>query len=105
MVSDFDLILQINREIKDDRNRPRLEQEIDFSDDVAVELLYLEADHLIDSYMDRFRAKYASQFEKPERFDGLVGVYRKQMRWQVRKYVELTRELLNGGENTDGDGI
>jgi|SRR5208337_1933553 len=103
-MSDFDLILVIHEEIKADPNRPVLDQKLDPLDDVAVELLYLEADHLVDSYMEQYRSKYSSQFEKLERFDDLVAEYRKMLRCQVRKFVELSREFLQGGLD-GGEGI
>jgi hypothetical protein len=107
-VSDFDLVLRINAEIKADGDRPILDQVVDPRDEVSVELLCFEADNLIDTYMQQYRTKYAGQFEKPEVFEALVEEYRKVMRRNVRKFVMLVGELMEmdeDGEGMDGDGI
>jgi len=94
-MSDFDLILRISEEIKADQNKPVLEQQINPLDEVAVALLYLEADNLVETYMQQYRAKYADQFERPERFDALVVECQKTMRRGVAKFIELTRVLIS----------
>jgi len=105
-VGDFDLVLRINEEIKADKDKPVLQQDLYSLDDVEVELLCLEADDLVDKYMQQYRAKYAGQFERPEIFDALVEEYRKLMRRNVREFIAAARELLDEGTSWgDGDGI
>jgi len=48
-MSDVELILQIQKEIRDDPNPAELIQEIDPLDPIAIELMLLESDFAIEN--------------------------------------------------------
>ncbi len=87
-MSDFDTVLQVNREIRDDPNRPVFTGTIDLQDEVAAKLAMFEADEITDTYLERFR----SRFKDPDLFEGFCMAYRVKFRGEIRKFLEEARQ-------------
>jgi len=93
-MSDFDLILAINTEIKNDPKSPVFDQKFDPLDEIAVEIVLLEADHLVDSYMEQYRIRYRDKFTDPAKYDALEEEYRLKLRSGIRESVAFAREAI-----------
>jgi hypothetical protein len=94
-VTDPELIWQIQGEIKvDTLAHPTLTQEIDPLDPVAVELLLLESDFVIDGYMQKFRDKYRPVFQSPDVFDSFVLEQQKKARHTLKSLILAAQRKL-----------
>jgi hypothetical protein len=107
-MSDVTAIFQVNKEIREDENRPVFAREIKVFDEVDYEIALYEADHQIDDYMEKFR----SRFNNPETFEALVGVYRLKFRGEIKAFADAAQKFFKeagldkeyGYESGDDDG-
>jgi|SRR5271157_1556824 len=107
-MSDIFTIFQVNKEIREDKNRPVFAREIRVFDEVDYEIALYEADHQIDGYMEKFR----SRFNNPKTFEALVDVYRMKFRDQIKNFADAARDYFKragldneyGYEHGDDDG-
>src|SRR5579863_465794 len=89
-MSDITTIFQVNREIREDKNRPVFAREIKVFDEVDSEIALYEADHQIDEYMEKFR----SRFNDPKVFETLVDLYRVKYRREIKGFADAARDLF-----------
>src|SRR5271157_1000371 len=89
-MSDIFTIFQVNKEIREDKNRPVFAREIKVFDEVDSEIALYEADHQIDGYMEKFR----SRFNNPKLFEALVDIYRMKYRGEIKAFADAARELF-----------
>ena len=87
-MSDIDTVFQVNREIRDDPNKPVYTGPVDLQDEVSCELALYEADEITDTYLERFRPR----FKDPDLFEGFCMAYRVKFRGEVRKFIEEARQ-------------
>lgn len=101
-MSDFDEVFRVNKEIREDPNRPSFAGTFDLHDEVSCELALFEADQLVDSYLEQFR----SRFKDPKMFEDLCQVYRKKFRANLRTFMREAKEIQDtyGYSAEDEDG-
>jgi hypothetical protein len=83
-------VLQVNAEVRNDPNRPTFAREIQAFDEIDCEIALYEADHLVDEYMEQYRAR----FSNPEMFEEFVKVYRGKFREDIKEFISTAREAL-----------
>jgi hypothetical protein len=91
-MSDVDLLALVRKEINDNPNPPVLDIAFDPFDKLAVELLYVQAEALIENHLEPYREKYRSQFEDPSLFDEIVTYHKTRINDQIRQLVADCRE-------------
>jgi len=101
-VSDFDEVFRVNKEIREDPNRPYFTGTFDLQDEISCELALFEADQMVDSYLEKFRTR----FKDPKMFEDLCQVYRKKFRTNLREFQRQSREIIDqyGYHKEDEDG-
>ncbi len=93
-MSDFDLILQLQQELKEDPNPPILDVAFDPLDPVEVELIMHEADFAIDACIERYRDRYVPLFKDPQVFENFVLEHKQKIRKVVHGAVEEAKEKI-----------
>lgn len=101
-MSDFDEVFRVNKEIREDPDRPCFAGTFDLHDEVSCELALFEADQLVDSYLEQFRAR----FKDPSMFESLCMTYRKKFRENLRTFMREAKEIQSnyGYNSEDEDG-
>lgn len=93
-MSDVDLILQIQQELRDDPNPPILDAQFDPLDPVEIEMICHEADFSIDRVIERYRDKYLNQFSDPSVFENFVLEHKMKIRKIIHGAVEEARSRI-----------
>src|SRR5271157_895881 len=89
-MSDLKSYIEVNKEIRNDPNRPVFAREIKVFDEVDCEIALYEADHQVDEYMEKFRTR----FQDPEMFESLCSVYRVKYRREIMGFMETSRDFM-----------
>ncbi len=97
-MSDFDTVVRVNAEVRDDPKKPVFARQIKAFDEVDCEIALYEADHEIDTYMEQYRAR----FDDPKTFEDLVAVYRIRYREGIKVVIAAARELMENPNTTWG---
>lgn len=98
MKGDRELLKKLHKEVSEDPNPPSLTQDLDPFDPVSVELILLESDAYIDTYMTKFRSKYQSQFNDPTLFDTYV------LELQIKARKVLKEGIANAQQEMSKQG-
>ena len=71
-----------------------LNQVTDLLDPVSVEMLFFEADHLIDTQREGCAVRYRSQFQNPALFDAFVYEYRIRIRSRIKTEIDKAKTVF-----------
>lgn len=93
-MSDVDLILQLQKELKADPNPPVLDVAFDPLDPIEIEMVLHEADFAIDGCLERYEDRYRPQFSDPTVYDNFVLEHKQKIRQIVRDAVAEAQEKI-----------
>jgi hypothetical protein len=100
-VSDFDLIQQISKEIREDPDKPVFDHMFDVTDEVACELALYEADFFVEAYLERYRNRFANTLL----FESFVRANQKNFRSELKEFIHLGRVWAREvGFSSDDEG-
>jgi hypothetical protein len=107
-VTDAALILKLSKEIRADAERPTVDQQINPTDPVAIEIVLHEADFAVDKYMAKW-TQWREKFTDPTVYDNFVWEYKLLVRREIKQLIAsaqqiIAAELEEEDEEGDPDG-
>jgi hypothetical protein len=110
-VSDAELILQLTKAIREDAEKPMLDQRFNPTDPVAIEIVLHEADFAIEGYMEKWKLLYRDQFVDPKVYDDFVLEYQMRARKDIKRMIAAAQRMIaeemeaeEADEEPDEDG-
>lgn len=102
-MTDAALILQLSKEIRADAERPTVDQQINPTDPVAIEIVLHEADFAVDKYMAKW-LNWREKFKDPTVFDNFVWEYKLLVRREIKQLIASAQQIIaEEKENEEGD--
>lgn len=107
-MTDAALIIKLSREIRADAERPTVDQQINPTDPVAIEIVLHEADFAVDKYMAKFN-NWREKFVDPKVFDNFVWEYKLLVRREIKQLIAAAQQVIaeekeNDNQEGDDDG-
>jgi hypothetical protein len=93
-MADIDLLVQLKKELLNDSNPPAMDLAFDPYDLVAVELIFVQAEALVEEHVGHYREKYRPQFDDPGLFDNFVAEHKRKIHERIRHMVDNARQQL-----------
>ena len=87
-----------------DPDRPVVDQQINPTDAVAIEIVLHEADFAVDKYMVKY-AQWREKFTDPSVFDNFVWEYKLLVRREIKQMIATAQQIIaNELEEEDEEG-
>lgn len=107
-MTDAALILQLSKEIRADAERPTVDQALNPTDPVAIEIVLHEADFAVDKYMAKWDS-WREKFTDPTVYDNFVWEYKLLVRREIKQMIAaaqqvIAEELEEQDDEPDPDG-
>lgn len=93
-MSDAALILRLSKAIEADRDRPVVNQQVNPTDPVAIEIVLHEGDFAVDTYMEKWTALYRDKFEDPSVFDHFVFEFQMIVRREIKAKITASQQII-----------
>jgi hypothetical protein len=91
---DLALIRELVEAITSDTTAPRINQEFNPTDPVAIEIMLHEADFAVEGYMEKWRGGFRGRFSDPEVYDGFVREYQMKVRRDLKDIVAAAQRYI-----------
>lgn len=91
MNEDMKLLVQLRRDLRNDANPPVLDLAFDPYDRVAIELIFVRAEALVEDQFERYRAKYQPRLTQPALFDEFLAKQKIKIHDHISQMVEQAR--------------
>lgn len=93
-MTDAALILQLSKEIRADAERPTVDQQVNPTDPVAIEIVLHEADFAVDKYMAKWTLTWREKFTDPTVFDNFVWEYKLLVRREIKQLIASAQQII-----------
>jgi hypothetical protein len=106
-MGDVDLIWEMTEAIRNDSEKPSIEQRFNPTDPVSIEIVLHETDFAVEAYMEKWRALYRGRFADPSIYDKFVLDWqmkcRRDMKTMIAEAQQFIAEELAEEEPEEGD--
>jgi hypothetical protein len=103
-VSDADLVLELAEAVRNDSEKPVLEQRFNPIDPVAIEIVLHEADFAVERYMEKWES-FRERFADPSVYDAFVRDFQTTVRKDVKAMVSAAQQFIADQQQEDfGEG-
>jgi hypothetical protein len=106
-VSDYDLIWELTEAVRNDTDKPVLQQRFNPTDPVAIELVLHESDFAVERYMEKWKS-YRDKFADPSLYDAFVLDFCLKVRGDVKMMIaeaqQFIAEQIAEEQNEEDDG-
>lgn len=102
-MTDAALILQLSKAIRADEERPVVDQQVNPTDPIAIEIVLHEADFAVDKYMAKWEKLYRHQFVDPSVYDAFVREYALLVRREIKVLIAAAQQVISENEEPDED--
>lgn len=93
-MTDAALILQLSKAIRADEERPVVDQQVNPTDPIAIEIVLHEADFAVDKYMAKWEKLYRHQFVDPSVYDAFVREYALLVRKEIKVLIAAAQQVI-----------
>lgn len=104
-MTDAALILQLSKEIRADVERPSVDQSLNPTDPVAIEIVLHEGDFAVDKYMAKWDS-WREKFTDPTVYDNFVWEYKLLVRREIKQRIAVAQQIIAAEleeEDEEGD--
>ena len=104
-MTDGTLILQLAKALREDPDKPVLDQKFNPTDPVSIEIVMHEADYCVENYMkEKWEPIWRPRFSDPTVYDAFVLEYQMKVRGNLKQVIgEAQRYIHDEVENEDGE--
>jgi len=88
------LILELTEAVRNDSERPELDQRFNPTDPVAIEIILHEADFAVESYMEKWKNQYREKFDDPTVYDNFVLEFQMKVRRDVKAMIATAQQFI-----------
>lgn len=107
-MSDADLLHELIEAIRNDSDAPTLEQRLNPTDPIEIEIVLHEADFAVDLYMEKWKAQFRDRFDDPTQYDAFVLDFQMRVRKEVKEMISVAQQYIaeerEEKEEEDDDG-
>lgn len=101
-MSDAALLLQLSKAIRADLDRPVVDQQVNPTDPVAIEIVLHEADFAVEKYMEKW-AHFREKFTDKSAYDAFVREYQLLVRREIKQLIAAAQQLISEEEDGEPD--
>jgi hypothetical protein len=93
-VSDINLIWELTEAVRTDLDKPVLNQKFNPTNPVDIEIVLHEADFAVETYMEKWKAKFRDRFADPTVYDNFVLEFQMKVRGDVKAMIAAAQQFI-----------